>query len=126
MTLAQRFATGEYTVVRPKKGTYVKGRYVPGPKETITVSGSLQPTNARELKLPEEGNRLKQFFKFFTDEPVLVGSTATLAAPDTVVVDGETYRAMALTTWKGTDLDYFACVIWRDPQQADDGTGAGA
>ena len=117
MTLVARFMTGEYEVQRPKRGAYVRGRYVRGEVETIKVSGSLQPTNARELKLPEEGNRLKQFFKFFTDEPVLVGSTATLAEPDTVVVNGETYRAMSLLTWAGTDLDYFATVLWREPEQ---------
>jgi hypothetical protein len=124
MSLIARFMTGEYKVIRPKCGTYVRGRYVRGETEEICVSGSLQPTNARELKLPEEGNRLKQFFKFFTDEPVLVGSARTLAEPDVIEIDGDTFRAMSLLTWKGTDLDYHMTVVWREPQQESDGVGA--
>lgn len=116
--------TGEYTVKRMKRGTYVRGRYVPGPVEEIKISGSLQPSSARELKLPEEGNRLKQYYKLYSDQPVLVNSMATLADSDIVEIDGEEYRAMALTTWKHTDLDYFVTVVWREPQQKDDGRGA--
>ena len=124
MSLIGRFLTGEYTVFRSKPGTYVKGRYVPGAKSKIKVSGSLQPTNARELKLPEEGTRFKQFWKFYTDEPVLLVSARTLADSDYVEINGEQYRAMSLTTWQGTDLDYFMTILWREPQQADDGKGA--
>lgn len=124
MSLIGRFLTDDYSVTRMKKGTYIRGRYVPGEQETITVAGSLQPTNARELKLPEEGNRIKQYWKFYTDEPVLVSSPKTLADSDHIMVNGESYRAMSLTTWAGTDLDYFMTVLWRDPNQTSDGNGA--
>jgi hypothetical protein len=125
MTLIQRFLTGDYTVVRSSRGDYVKGRYVAGPKETLFVCGSLQPSNARELKLPEEGNRLKQFWKFFTDAPILVNSMATLANSDVVVVNGEEYRAMSSIIWQNVDLEYFMTVLWREPSQSNDGRGAG-
>lgn len=117
MSLISRFLTGDYTVIRSSKGTYVKGRYVPGPKETIDVSGSLQPTNARELKLSEEGNRVRQYWKFYTDAPVVVINTKTLADSDRVLVNGESYRAMSLTLWQNTNLDYFMTVLWREPEQ---------
>ena len=117
--------TGEYVVLRSKRGTYVRGRYTAGPPEEIKVDGSLQPSNARELKLPEEGNRLRQYFKFYTDQPVVVNSMATLSRGDKVIINGEEFRAMALTTWQGTDLDYFMTVLWREPEQADDGAGSG-
>lgn len=124
MTLVQRFMTGEYTVRRASKGSYTnKGRYTPGPTEEILVYGSLQPSSARELKLPEEGNRLKQYWKFYTDKQIAVNSPATLADSDLVTVNGESYRAMALTTWQHVDLDYFMTVLWREPQQATDGIG---
>lgn len=124
MSLIDRFLTDEYQVIRSGPGTYVKGRYVPGTKETIMVWGSMQPTSARELKLPEEGNRLKQYYKFYTDEPVLVNSMATLSDSDHIMVNGESYRAMARTQWQGTRLDYFMTVIWREPEQTSDGQGA--
>jgi len=74
MSLIGRFLTGEYAVTRTTIGSYVRGRYTPGPVETIQVCGSMQPTSARELKLPEEGNRIKQCYKFYTDAPILVDS----------------------------------------------------
>jgi hypothetical protein len=116
--------TGEYKVIRSSKGTYVKGRYVPGPMKTIKVAGSMQPSSARELKLPEEGNRLKQFYKFFTDEPILTNSMATLSSPDIVTVNGDTFKAMAPINWQHTNIDYFMTIIWREPEQATDGDGA--
>lgn len=116
--------TGKYKVVRSSSGSYVRGRYVAGPTEEITVSGSLQPSNARELKLPEEGNRLRQYWKLFTDAPLLVNSMATLARGDKVVINGEQYRAMSLLTWQGVKLPYFMTVLWREPEQKSDGTGA--
>lgn len=122
MSLIARFMTGTYKVIRSSQGTYIKGRYVAGPTCEICVDGSMQPSNARELKLPEEGNRLRQYFKFYTDEPVLTNNMATLASPDTVIIDGDTYRAMAPLSWKGTDLDYFMTILWRDPEQASDGS----
>lgn len=124
MSLVQRFMTGEYKVVRSTKGTYVRGRYVDGKKQTITVSGSLQPSSARELKLPEEGNRLRQYFKFYTDEPICVDNMATLAEGDIVTINGDEFRAMGLTPWQGTDLDYFMTALWREPQQKSDGKGS--
>jgi hypothetical protein len=125
MSLVGRFLTGSYKVRRTSKGYYVKGRYVAGPVEEIIVDGSLQPTSARELKLPEEGNRLKQYFKFYSDEPILTDSMATLAKGDVVTIDGEEFRAMSLTPWKDTDLDYFMTILWREPEQRTDQTRAG-
>lgn len=123
MSLIDRFLTHELKVLRQSKGSYVMGRFVPGPEEELTVYGSLQPTTARELKLNDEGNRLRQYFKFYSDRPVLVDNTATLAQGDRLIINGEQFRAMALTPWENTDLDYFMTVVWREPQQSSDGKG---
>lgn len=125
MSLVSRFATGEYKVKRMSRGTYVKGRYSPGPVEEILVEGSLQPTNARELKLPEEGNRLKQFWKLYSDQQVVVNSAKSLADSDIVTVNGEEYRAYSLDIWQNTDLDYFMTILWREPSQDSDGKASG-
>ena len=125
MSLIDRFMTDEYVVKRTKRGSYAKGRYIPGPIEEIIVSGSLQPTNARELKLPEEGNRLKQYFKFYSDRQIVVDSSLTLATGDRVMINGESYRAMSSEIWHGVDLEYFMTILWREPEQVTDGQKAG-
>lgn len=125
MSLIGRFLTGTYTVKRAAPGTYVKGRYVASGKPTvIKVRGSMQPTSARALKLPEEGNRLKQFWKFYTDKPLKLNSMRTLADSDYVEINGEQYRAMERTQYHGTNLDYFMTILWREPEQVTDGEGA--
>lgn len=125
MSLIDHFLTDEYKVKRMKCATYVRGEYVPGPLEEIKVWGSLQPTNARELKLPEEGNRLKQYWKFYTDQPILVNSEKNLSDSDKVYVNGDSYRVMGVTTWQGVavDLPYFCSILYRDPEQCSDGQG---
>lgn len=124
MTLVGRFLTGEYKVTRYGAGGYSMGRYVKGCKEEITVAGSMQPTTGRNLKMPEEGNRLRQYFKFYTDEKILINSMATLSNGDEVEIDGDKFRAMDATPWVGTDLDYFMTILWREPEQASDGKGS--
>jgi hypothetical protein len=121
MTLIDHLLTGEYEVIRMEKGTYVKGNYVPGPSTQFKVYGSMQPKSARELKLPDEGNRLRQYWAFYTDEPILVNSMATLADSDHVIINGESYRAMSRVQWEGTFLDYFMTILFRDPEQRSDG-----
>lgn len=121
MTLISRFLTNDYVVLRSEPASYVKGRYVAGKKRKLIVSGSMQPTSARELKLPEEGNRLRQFWKFYTDEPILVNSMRSLADSDHVIINGDSYRAFSLTRYEGTDLDYHMTILWREPEQESDG-----
>lgn len=118
MTLVERFLTGTYEVTRSKNGSYEMGRYVPGADETIQMNGSLQPTNARELKIPEEGARLKQFWKFYTDKAVLTIGTKSLSKADVIKVNGETYKVWSVEIWQGTvDLPYFMSILYREPQQ---------
>lgn len=124
-SLVSRLFTGEYLVKRTGKATYLNGNYVPGRMEEITVLGSLQPTNARELKLPEEGNRLKQYFKFYSDAPVLVMSERSLARSDRVCLNGDWFKAMSTEPWQGhVDLPYFMTILEREPEQDSDGQGA--
>lgn len=116
-TLVQRFMTGQYTVTRMSKGSYGNnGEYMPGPVETIKVMGSLQPTNARELKLPEEGNRLRQYWKLYSDAPLLTDQTRTLASGDRVQINGDSYRVMSVEIWQNVDLPYYKSILYREPQ----------
>lgn len=122
MSLVERFLTNVYQVQRMGKGSYpasAKGEYVPGTVETITIRGSLQPTNARELKLPEEGNRLRQYWALYSDAPLFTDSPRTLAKSDVVTIDGDTYRVMSVETWKGfaVDLPHFKSILYREPEQ---------
>lgn len=117
MSLISSFFTGTYNVTRKKTGSYQYGKYVPGEEETILIRGSLQPTNARELKIQEEGVRLKAYFNFYTDEPLFVIDTETLADSDKVLINGESYKVMSVESWKNVDLPYYLSVLVREAEQ---------
>lgn len=134
MSLIDSFLSGQYLVKRMGPGTYVNGNYVPGCLEEINVLGSMQPTTARALKLPEEGNRLKQYFKFYTDCEIRVISERTLADSDRICINGDWFKTMELTPWqmqqrpdgdfRGIRLPYFMTIIYREPEQSGDGEGS--
>lgn len=119
MTLIDRFLSTTYVITRTTSGQYQGGFYVPGPMQTLTMEGSLQPTNAKELKMPEEGDRLKQYWKFYSDTPLTTDNTVSLAKPDIVTINGETYKVMSVETWQGIgfDLPYYKSILYRTPEQ---------
>ena len=117
MTLIEHFLTGSYTIRRRTPGYYKEGIYHGGPDEEIQVRGSMQPVNARELKIVSEGVRLKQYYKFYTDAPILAINTKTLANADVVEINGETFKVMSVENWLGTAFPYFKSIIYREPQQ---------
>jgi hypothetical protein len=118
MSLIQSLMTGTYVVTRSCPSKYVKGRYIPGVQETLTLSGSLQPLNAKELKLVPEGDRLKQYYKLYSDQPLFTVKPSSLAAADVVTLNGETYKVYSVESWTGTDLPYFKSILYREPEQA--------
>lgn len=117
MSLIGNFLTGTYDVTRSGPGAYVSGEYVKGTTETVKMKGSLQPLNAREMKLVEEGTRLRQYFKFYSDQQLLVVNTKTLNKADVVTIDGTTFKVYSIENWKGVDLPYFKSILYREPEQ---------
>ena len=117
------FLNGEYEVTRSTGGYYKDGYYVENEPETITIIGSLQPLNPREDKMPEEGERLKQMFKFYSTEPLLTLNTKSLAESDVVTINGDTFKVVAVEKWSnefgfgGVDFPHYKTLLQREPQQ---------
>lgn len=112
-----RFMTGTYTVSRKAAGYYKDGYYQHGPDEVVTVTGSLQPTNARELKLTSDGGRLRQYWKFYSDQPLVTINTKTLAGADVVTINGDKFKVMSVESWQHVDLPYYKSILYREPEQ---------
>jgi hypothetical protein len=117
MSLIQSLSTGTYQVTRKGPGIYQDGFYIAGPDETICVEGSLQPTTAQELKLEEEGTRLKSYYYFFTDVPILAINTKSLSDSDRVTIDGEKYKVLGVAPWKTPFLAHYMSTLVREPEQ---------
>ena len=122
--LVPSFFSGNYTITRSKSGTFDRGRYVPGPKETIQVKGSLQPIGGRDIKMLEEGERIRDHYTFYSDAAISVIDTTTQAEADVVTINGETYRVVSVEEWENQpgfagriDLPHFKSILKREPQQ---------
>jgi hypothetical protein len=107
--------TGEYTVKRYGAGYYQEGEYIPGAQETVKMLGSLQPTSGRDLKLQSEGGRLRQYFKFYSDQPLLTINMRELAKADVVEINGDKYKVMSVIAWEGTDIPHYKSILYREP-----------
>lgn len=119
-TIVERFLTDEFKITRPGPGKYVKGRYQPGEPETLLVYGSLQPLGPRELKLLTEGDRFKQVYRFYTDQPLLSQDSTNLSNSERLTINGDRYRVISVESWVKFDLEYHKNIVAREPEQETD------
>lgn len=118
LSLIDSFMTGAYTVKRQKPGYYHDGFYQGGgTDEEVKIKGSMQPLSGREIKMVEEGYRLKQLFKFYSDKSLSVIDTKGLKDTEVVMINNERFRVISVERWMGTSLDYFKSILAREPQQ---------
>lgn len=123
LTNVECFLTGTYTLTRSTSGSYEKGRYIHGPKETLTIRGSLQPIGGRDIKHLQENERIKDHFNFYSDQPLVIVDSHSLAQADEIQIDNEIYRVVSVEAWQnqpgfdGACLPHFKSIIKREPQQ---------
>jgi hypothetical protein len=119
MSHIDRFRTGTYKVLRSTDGSYSGGFYVPGAVIETSISGSLQRLSAKDLKMVEEGYRLRQLWRLYSDDPLIPLNTKSLATSDRVIVNGETFRVISCEAWQGlrVDLPYYMSILAREPEQ---------
>ncbi len=86
------------TLRRFADGTYVDGFYTEDqtPVDT-TIIASVQPMGYKEKMLLPEGDRVKQWIKIYTVEPVRTQEGDARA--DRLVVDGKEYDVQQVTDW---------------------------
>jgi hypothetical protein len=123
MTLVQRFLTGALMVTRKGPGFYKNGFYQAGIDQTLIINGSLQPLSAREIKFVEEGDRLKQLFKLYSDAPILTDDMRKLSGADRVRINDNSYKVISVEYWQGTALPYYKSILAREPNQPPGGNG---
>ena len=121
--LIPNFTTGVFEVERSAPGFFKNGRFKPGEKEIVHISGSLQPIGPRDIKQMTEGERLQDHFWFFSDVPLVTITTQPTTQSDIIKINSETYRVMGVEEWSnfgsftGVDLPHFKTRLIREPQQ---------
>lgn len=92
------FFVGEFTTATrttTTAGSYVNGEWVPGTTTQTTINVTYpQPVRMDELNANEQGERITDFVKVYSDS--LISTRLSAADADTVTVLGETYKVWAV------------------------------
>nr|DAJ01804.1 MAG TPA: Minor capsid protein [Caudoviricetes sp.] len=87
----------QQVVINRQSGTWVKGRFLAGEKETITTTGIVTKTNTRDLSVVPEGDRQGGGIRVLTTIPVYVtGQNEGENLADTVSWEGDTYKIVSV------------------------------
>lgn len=88
------FFVGEFTtatLTSTAAGSYVNGEWVPGATTQTTINVTYtQPVKMNELGANEQGERITDFVKVYSDAAVNTRQNSSDA--DTLTVQGETYK----------------------------------
>lgn len=89
--------TGTYTVKRRAPTTYTDGRAQVQTPSTLTVTGTLVPLTALEVKRLPDGLRDGETWNLFTVTELV--SAQGGAEPDSVTIDGRDYSVERVERW---------------------------
>ena len=115
--------TGSYNITRMNAGSYVDGRYVPGTTETLSLKGSMQPIGGRDIEMVEEGERITDYYTFWSLERLSLANTVSLGRADVITINNETYKVVGTRIWinntgfSGMKLPHYQTTLKREPQQ---------
>lgn len=84
-------------VIFRQRGTWIKGRFTPGERETITTTGIVTKARARDLVVIPEGDRQGGGIRVLTTIPVYVtGQNGGENLADTISWEGDTYKVVSV------------------------------
>ncbi len=87
------------------------GFFVKGQTSNISIRGSLQPMNFKELMTLPEGNRDKEWLKFYTTTELFTDQTSPFRSSDVITVNCRKYKVMQIQnfTFPGpsVNLNYY-------------------
>ena len=119
----RKFRTGKYNVSRHTNGSHVKGRYVSGALETLSIEGSMQPISGRNIDMVPEGERITDYYTFWSDIRLSLANTVSLGKSDIITINNETYKCIGTIIWinedgfSGVKLPHYQTTLKREPQQ---------
>jgi hypothetical protein len=91
--------SGPIDVTRGSPGTWVNGRYVPGPTSQLTLDAVVAPARARDLKRLPEGQRTEETKVVLTKEALHTAHAPDGSPADRISYGGETYEVVSVEDW---------------------------
>jgi len=106
----ENFITDVLTIKRNStEGSYVKGVWVDGATNDVTVSASVQPVSGRERLLLPEAMRTKETIKVYTD--VELKTMLDQLKSDRFAYNGKDYEVIIVEDWShDTDIPHYKSI----------------
>lgn len=122
MSLIQDFKNATLIINRSATGSYVDGRFVPGPITQLSVDAVVQQATPDEIRLLPEGRRGGEIISVFTEiELKTTDESSKQTKGDSFVYLGKTFEVHKIGNWNTHfGLNHFKSVAVKQ----DDQTGA--
>lgn len=91
------------TVIRKSQGKCISGIWQEGETSRFTITASVQGTCAEVLQTMPEGSRTSATYTLRTSTRLLT-SRAGQTTPDIVVIDGEQFFVLRVTSWQNLQI----------------------
>jgi hypothetical protein len=114
-----RLGAQAYSVTRFDPGYYQDGRFIQGPKTTLTIQALIQPAGSHDVMRLPEGVRDRKTIAIFTATP-LQHARANDATSDRIAFNGETFEVSSIDEWD--DIGGYNKVLASKVQDLSDGS----
>ena len=107
------------SLVRPGKGSWVDGDWVPAEDApAVSVLATWQPATGRDLQVLPEGLRTGVFYKGYTETEIFSADQATGRSADQFVVDDEVYNVVSVAAWQNGLIPHYKFLATRVKESA--------
>ena len=111
LDLIDDLATEEIQVTRSRGGEWIQGRFEAQDPLVFSISASVQPLSANEIRQEPEHRRTAEMIKIYVFEELETNDERTLRPADVVRHDGKDFEIHKVSNWSiGTDLPHFKAV----------------
>lgn len=87
------------TFKRKAKGSYVRGLWVDGDEEEVSIFASVQPLGGKDLMRIPEGDRTRKRLKLYSADEALISLRVDLIESDVIPYDGSSYQVESVEKW---------------------------
>lgn len=102
--------------LKPRTGSYIKGRWTETIGDTVTIKASFQPTNGEDLQALPEGFRSEDTFKIYTKTPITGVRQGTDVKGDIIIKDSVTYEVIQVIPWVNGIVTHYKAIIMREKE----------
>jgi hypothetical protein len=91
----------------------VNGRIMPGSTTQLEVTAAVQPLRGMEIMMFPETDRVRQSYKVYSTDPLLIGSVKGKTKSDVVTYQDNAFEVVSVERWVLDDFVYYKSIMRR-------------